>query len=162
TMLRASTDAPAGATISYQLPVVGEGPTTYRVTLAIVDEKNPDWIISQFANGIVRTATQENQGKFTESWNGLDDNFMPVPPGRYGVKGIYMPAEKWQVDGEYHSITPKFVTGASAWMPSPEQWNKPEPFGGDPVGQPLGAVAVGPNGLAVFYYVYLENGLNCP
>ena len=160
-LARAAT-GPVGAQISYQLPVIGSGPTTYRVTLAIVDEKNLDWIISQFANGVVRTATQENQGKFTETWNGLDDNFMPVPPGRYGVKGIYMPAEKWQVDGEFHSITPRFVTGASAWMPSPEQWNRPQPFGGDPVGQPLGAVAVGPNGIGVFYYVYLENGLNCP
>ncbi|HZK82767.1 MAG TPA: hypothetical protein VFC46_16920, partial [Humisphaera sp.] len=130
-----------GATISYQLPLTGKGPTTWRVTLAIVDAKNPDWIVSQFANGVARTATAENQGKFTETWNGLDDNFMPVPPGKYGVKGIYMPGERWRVDGEYHSIVPKFVSGPSAWMPSPEQWEKPEPFGGDPVGQPLGAVA---------------------
>ncbi|MCX5684269.1 MAG: hypothetical protein NT049_11365, partial [Planctomycetota bacterium] len=56
----------------------------------------------------------------------------------------------------------RFITGASAWMPSPEQWQTPEPFGGDPCNQPLGDVAVGPNGVAVFYYVYLENGLNCP
>jgi hypothetical protein len=154
--------SPAGATISYQLPVVGPGPTNWRVTLAVVDPANPDWIISQFANGVVRTATAENQGKFTETWDGLDDNFMPVPPGRYAVKGIYMPATRWQVDGEFHSITPRFVTGASSWMPSPDQWDKREPFGGDPVGQPLGAVAVGPKGIGVFYYVYLENGLNCP
>ena len=87
---------------------------------------------------------------------------MPVPPGKYGVKGIYMPGERWRVDGEYHSIVPKFVSSPSAWMPSPEQWDKPEPFGGDPVGQPLGAVAVGPNGIGVFYYVYLENGLELP
>jgi hypothetical protein len=155
-------DAAAGATISYQLAVVGQGPTTWRVTLAIVDVNNPDWIVSQFASGVVRTATTENQGKFTEVWNGLDDNFMPVPPGKFGVKGIYMPAERWPVDEEYHSIVPRFVSGASAWMPSPQQWDKPEPFGGDPVGQPLAAVAVGPNGIGVFYYVYLENGLNCP
>ena len=133
------------------------------MTLAIVDPKNPDWLISQFVrSGVVRTVTAENQGKFTETWDGLDDNFMPVPPGHYAVKGILMAADKWAVDNDFHSITPRFVTGASAWLPTPEQWNKPEPFGGDPVGQPLGAVAAAPGGLAVFDYVYLENGLNCP
>ncbi len=152
-------NAPA---ISYQLPMDGLLPKTWRVTLAIVDPKNPDWIISQFARGVVRTVTTENGGKFTETWDGLDDNFMPVPPGDYAVKGIYMPADQWVVDGEYHSITPHFVTGVSDWLPTPAQWKTPEPFGGDPVGAPLGAVAVGPNGVGVFYYVYLENGLNCP
>jgi hypothetical protein len=87
---------------------------------------------------------------------------MPVPPGQYGLKGIYMPAEKWQVDGEYHSVVPRFAGGASSWQPTPEQWDKPEPFGGDPCGQPLADVDVGPNGMAVFYYTYLENGLNNP
>ena len=77
---------------------------------------------------------------------------MPVPPGDFAVKGIYMPARQWRVDQEWHSVTPKFAGGASAWLPSPEQWQKPEPFGGDPVGSPLRDVAVGPNGVAVFYY----------
>ena len=36
-----------------------------------------------------------------------------------------MPAEKWQVDGEYHSIVPQFVTGISPWIPRPEQWKDP-------------------------------------
>lgn len=151
-----------GVPVNYQLPVTGPLPQTYRVTLAIVDAKNPDWIVSQFACGVARTVTQENGGKFTETWDGLDDNFMPVPPGEYAVKGIFMPAKQWPVDGEFHSVTPRFAGGASPWLPSPEQWNKPEPFGGDPVGAPLGDVAVGPNGVAVFYYTYLENGLNCP
>jgi len=151
-----------GAGVAYQLPADGPLPRTWRVTLAIVDAKNPDWIISQFACGVVRTVTAENGGKFVETWDGLDDNHMPVPPGEYGVKGIFMPAREWQVDGEWHSVTPRFVTGASAWMPSPEDWQTPEPFGGDPVNSPLGDVAVGPNGVAVFYYSYLENGLNNP
>ncbi len=152
----------ADVPVSYQLPVAGPLPKTYRVTLAIVDAKNPNWIISQFAAGAARTVTAENGGKFSENWNGLDDNFMPVPPGDYAVKGIYMPAEKWQVDGEFHSITPRFAGGASPWLPAPADWQKGEPFGGDPVGAPLGDVAVGPNGVAVFYYTYLENGLNNP
>src|SRR4051794_9199800 len=124
----ARADSPAagvGVPVTYQLPTDGPLPRTYRVTLAIVDAKNPDWIVGQFANGVVRTVTAENGGKFGETWDGLDDNFMPVPPGTYGVKGIYMSASKWQVDGEYHTVTPKFVAGASSWMPSPEQWKEP-------------------------------------
>ncbi len=152
----------AGVPVSYQLPMTGPLPQTYRVTLAIVDPMNPDWIISQFAAGVARTVTAENGGKFSERWDGLDDNFMPVPPGDFAVKGIYMPARQWRVDQEWHSVTPKFAGGASAWLPSREQWQKPEPFGGDPVGSPLRDVAVGPNGVAVFYYQYLENGLNTP
>src|SRR4051794_18237080 len=71
----------AGVPISYQLPADGPLPRTYRVTLAVVDPKDPDWIVSQFAAGVVRTVTAENGGKFAETWDGLDDNFMPVPPG---------------------------------------------------------------------------------
>lgn len=158
----ASCASEVGANISYRLPLDGPLPKTYCVTLAIVDAKNPNWIVSTFVAAQPHEVTAENQGKFTETWNGLDENFMPVPPGEYGVKGIFMPATKWRVDGEWHSITPRFVGGASAWMPSPEQYDKPEPFGGDPTRQPLGDVAVGPNGVAVFGYVYLENGTNNP
>ncbi len=151
-----------GAHVSFQLPTEGPLPKTYCVTLAITDAKNPDWIVSTFVAAQPRTVTTVNQGKFTEVWDGLDENFMPVPPGEYGVKGIFMAAQKWRVDSEWHSITPKLLGGISAWMPSPEQWDTPEPFGGDPTRQPLGDVKVGPNGVAVFGYVYLENGTNNP
>lgn len=158
---RAEPPAPSsGASVAYQLPTDGPLPRTYRVTLAIVDAKNPDWIVSQFLNGAVRTVTADNGGKFTETWDGLDDNFMPAPPGTYGVKGIYMPAEKWRVDGAYHTITPRYVGGIGCFLPPPDQATRPEPFGGDPVGAPIGDIAVTPNGVAVFYYSYLENGLN--
>src|SRR5436190_18866390 len=159
----AAQERPAkGVEVHYQLPQDGPLPRPWRVTLAIVDPKNPDWIISQFAAGVVRTVTKENGGRFSESWNGLDDNFMPVPPGDYGVKGICMPGSEWKVDGELHSITPRFVAGASSWMPTREDWSKPEPFGGDPCGAPLSDIDVGPDGTAVFYYQYLENGTNNP
>lgn len=71
--------AAAGVPVSYRLPTTGPLPQTYRVTLAIVGPKDPDWIISQFAAGVTRTVTAENGGKFSELWDGLDDNFMPVP-----------------------------------------------------------------------------------
>ncbi|MDB6173597.1 MAG: hypothetical protein JWL59_2908 [Chthoniobacteraceae bacterium] len=150
-----------GVPVTYQLPV-NEGAKTYLVSLAIVDSKNPDWIISTFVAGAARTVTLENQGRFTETWDGLDENFMPAAPGDYALKGIYSPAKQWRVDGEWHAITPRFAGGVSPWLPSPEQWDRPVLFGGDPVNAPLADVAVGPNGVAVFYYEYLENGTNCP
>lgn len=154
-----STESP-GVAVAYELSAHGPLPRTYRVTLCITDPKNPDWIISTFAAGVVRTVTAENGGKFSETWNGLDDNFMPVPPGDYGVKGIYSPAEMWSIDGEYHSIVPRFVTAASSFTSSDPL--KAEPFHGDPVNSPIGDIAVSPSGIAVFYYRYLENGKNNP
>lgn len=153
-----------GVPVAYQLPnTPGE---TYTVSLAVTDPKNPRWIVSTFLAGAPRTVTAENKGKFTEYWNGLDENFMPVLPGKYGVKGIYAVAKKWRVDGQYHAITPQFVTGASAFVPQPDPTSdkaEPDlPFGGDPVGSPIADVDVGPNGVAVFYYQYLENGTNNP
>ena len=156
--LRAA-DARQGAEISYALPADGPLPRTYRVTLAIVDAKNPYWIISQFLAGEPRTVTRENGGKFTDIWDGLDDNFMPVPPGTYAVKGIFAPAAKWPVDGEYHAVVPRFVTGISPWIPRPEQWkDRALLYTADPSGGPshLRDVDVGANGIAVFYYGYLE------
>ncbi len=152
-------DTKTGVPVSYQLPTNGPLPQTYRVTLAIVDEKKPDWIISQFAAGVVRTVTAANGGKFSETWTGLDDNFMPVPPGTYGVKGIYMPAAQWPIDGEHHSITPRYVTSADAWRALPGEAKTPI-LSGDPVNSPIGDVDVAANGMAVFCYQYLENARN--
>jgi hypothetical protein len=154
-----------GVPVSYQLPVTGDLPQTYLVTLAVTDRQDPDWIVSTFVAGEPRTVTAENKGKFMETWNGLDENFMPVPPGKYGVKGIYSQAKKWDVDGEWHAITPLWAGGVSPWLPSPEMsehWKIPIPFEGDPVNAPLLDVDVASNGVAVFYYQYLENGKNCP
>ncbi|HBC88726.1 MAG TPA: hypothetical protein DCZ94_17430, partial [Lentisphaeria bacterium] len=148
--------------ISYELPLDGPLPKTYLVTLAIVDPKNTDWIVSTFVAGEPRTVTEENKGKFTETWDGLDENYMPVPPGEYGVKGIYSPARKWEIDEDWHAITPKFAEELSAWCPSPDQKVPKSLFGGDTCGQPVRDVAVGPNGIAVFHYQYLENGLGTP
>ncbi len=79
---------PSGVPVAYQLPTDGDLPKTYRVTLAITAPNEPDWIVCTFVSGEERTVTKENPGKFTDFWNGWDDNFMQVPPGNYGVKGI--------------------------------------------------------------------------
>jgi len=146
--------------IPYSLPA--EPGKTYLVTLAVTDPSNPDWIVSTFTCGEPQTVTTENGGKFSATWDGLDENFMPVPPGNYSVKGIYSPAEKWKIDSEYHAIVPEFNGGASPWLPPRKSDDQPVPFGGDPVNSPLADVAVGDDGIAVFYYRYLENGTNLP
>ncbi len=148
-----------GVAIPVQLPVDGELPKTYRVTLAITPKDNPDWIVSTFVAGAVRTVTEENQGRFTETWNGLDDNFMPVPPGEYGVKGIFMPTEVWKPDGKPHTLRPKILSGPSSLSPR-HGWGEDKLITGDQVAPGLGDVAVGPDGVAVFYWKFLENALN--
>ncbi|MFA6290523.1 MAG: hypothetical protein WC637_02005, partial [Victivallales bacterium] len=150
----------AGVPVTYNLPADGPLPKTYRVTLAIVEKNNPSWIVSQFVAGGVRTVTNENRGKFTEIWDGLDDNFMPVPPGTYGVKGIFMPARKWDITGEYHTMIPKVVLGAGdSWFPKREQDTKSPWIYGAGVGY-MKAVDVAPNGKAAFYHNYIENSTN--
>ena len=152
-------DEVAPVTVSYRLPADGELPKTYRVTLAITPPDNPDWIVSTFVSGAVRTVTEENQGRFTETWNGLDDNFMPVPPGKYGVKGIFMPAEVWAPDGKPHTLRPKILSGPSGLSPRHGR-GEDKLITGDQVAPGLGDVAVGPDGVAVFYWKFLENALN--
>ncbi len=150
----------SGAVVHYQLPVDGPLPRTYLVTLAVTDPRDPAWIVSNFAPGLVRTVTAENQGKFTETWNGLDDNLMPVPPGRYGVKGIYLPAQKWAIDGQYHAVIPKLASTGCSWGQSPGEDAKPDVIEGDPVNSPLRDVDVAENGLGAVTFEYLENGKN--
>jgi flagellar hook assembly protein FlgD len=74
-----------GVPVWYELPTDEPLPQTYRVTLAITDPRNSDWVVSTLVAGEPRTVTAENQGRFTKTWDGLDENFMPVPPGKYGV-----------------------------------------------------------------------------
>ena len=54
--------AGSGAAVSYELPADGELPRTYRVTLAIVDANNPDWIISTFCGGRAAHGDEREQG----------------------------------------------------------------------------------------------------
>jgi hypothetical protein len=150
----------APATVSYSLPTDGPLPKTFRVTLAITAPDNPDWIVSTFVAGVARTVTVENQGRFTETWDGLDDNFMPVPPGNYSVKGIYMPSEIWAADGKPHTLRAKYLGCPNALMPKPGQGEQGPFITGDQCVPGMGDIAVGADGIAVFYWRYLENAQN--
>ena len=154
-----ASSAPA-ASVSYQLPTDDPLPRTYLVTIAVTDPKDPNWVVGNFASGVVRTVTAENQGHFTETWDGLDDNYMPVTPGTYGVKGIYMPATKWAIDGQYHAVIPKLASTGGSWGQTPAEDSLPNKIDGDPVRSPLGDVDVAANGKGVLCFEYLENGKN--
>lgn len=155
-LLAAGDAAPTvGVPIRYTLP---EG--TWRVTLAITEADDPDWIVSTFVRGAERSATAANKGEFTELWDGLDENLMPVPPGRYAVKGILMPAHRWAPDGQMHTITPRFLGGPCSFLPPDDR--TPVRLVGDNCGAPLGALAVTPDWSpqVVLQWGYLENGAN--
>ena len=156
-----ASSAMADVEVPFSLPDDGQ---TYLVTLAIAEKDNPDHIVSTFVAG-EPFATAPGQGRFTAYWNGLDDNFMPVPAGDYVVKGIYAPAKEDPIDHEFHAIRARYHSGVGAFLPTPdtpELWKIPMPFHGDPVGSPLADIDATPSGRAVFYYQYLENGKNCP
>jgi hypothetical protein len=152
--------ATAGVPVSYQLPPDGPLPKTYRVTLAITDPTNADWIVSTFLSGEPRTVTAENKGRFTDAWDGLDDNRLPLPAGPYAVKGIYLPAEKWAIDGQYHALTLDYVAGAGdSWTPPKGEGHRSPPIFGYGFGL-MQDVSVGPDGRAGFVAKYLENAFN--
>jgi hypothetical protein len=70
-----------------------------------------------------------------------------------------MAAAKWELDGEYHSITPRYVTSASAWRALSGASKTPIVVG-DPVNSPIGDVDVSASGSAAFCYQHLENARN--
>ncbi len=149
-----------GLPVAYRLPTTGPLPQTYRVTLAVTDPDDPDWIVSTFVAGEPRTVTVENQGRFTDHWDGLDDNRMPLPAGPYGVKGIYLAAEKWAMDGQYHALTLDYLAGVGdSWTPPPGEGQRTPPIFGYGFGL-MQDVDVGPNGRAGFLAKYLENSFN--
>ena len=48
-------------------------------------QDEPSWIVSHIAYGAVY-GNNETEG--CVSWDGLDENGWPVPPGTYGLRGI--------------------------------------------------------------------------
>jgi len=150
-------EAPRGAPVRFQLPTDGPLPRTYRVTLAAVDKDDPDWVFGSVVAGEPYTVTEDNQGRFTAYWNGLDDNYMPMPPGEYGVKGIYMPAEKWELTGEYQTLIPDYRLGISSWLPDKDNDMKPFPVRGHGMWQ-YNDIHATPDGRATLLHTYIENG----
>jgi len=149
-----------GTPVRYSLPKDGPLPKTYRVTLAAAPRNDPDFVVATFVAGGARTVTAENGGQFTDLWDGLDDNGLPVPPGEYVVKGVWMPAMAWKIDGQPHTLIPRYRVGAGdSWSPDPtDDARFPWVFGH--VFGYMNDVAVGPNGKAGFLGNYIENAWN--
>ena len=156
---------PAGAPFCYQLPVSPEN-ATYRVTIAATDpHRSADWIFSTFISGANRTVTAENKGKFCEVFDGLDDFGMPIKPGTYGLKGIYMNATVWHMDKKWHSLVAQYEGAIDMFMVPLDQDDKPFVPQGDPVGRSYGVLAASPDlgntsGRAFILHQYMENGHN--
>ena len=102
------------------------------------------------------------------SWDGNDENFWPVPPGTYGLKGIMQNVSLWGPDGKHHAVVPVF-NGAIGPVPvnkalPPE--NQTFMVEGDPVGSSFTAIATNenfkdqPGRFANLYNSYLENAFN--
>ncbi len=151
--------AVAGVQIAYRLPPA-PAPQVYRVTLAMVPADNPEWIVRTLLSGAVREVTAQNRGKFTETWDGLDEDGFPVKPGRYAWKGVYMPAGKWAIDGKYHTFTTKLAVAAGSTIhPQPDEDALPMIFQGVST-SPVNDVATMPDGRLLFASEYIENGTN--
>ena len=158
-MMSGLSAAQAGVPVSFTLPKGG----LYQVSVAVTEKERPERIVSTFVAGEVFDTTVSN--RFVVSWDGLDENFMPCPPGEYGVKGLYAPAKIWPVDGEPHAISARWVGGPGAFLPSIHAPNVEKihlPFFGDPVNSPLLDVDTTADGKAVLGFQYLENGRSCP
>ena len=146
---------PAGAAdpvqIHYQLE---QQPAQQRVTLAIVRENNPDWIVRTLLSGALREVTADNGGAFHETWDGLDEDGLPAAPGRYGWKGVAMPARVWPIDGKPHSFIAKLAAAPGlSFHPQPMEDAEPMRFQGVTT-SPINDVYV------LLAGEYIENGTN--
>ena len=145
--------------IRYRLPFDGTQ-KTYRVTIAAAPVSNPDWIVSTFAAGLIRTVNKENQGRFIDFWDGLDDNFMPVSPGEYVLKGIYAPGEIWATDGQVHSLIPEYKSSpGDSWAAASGEGHRFPAFHGH-VFEPVYEVVPATNRTALVLGGFVENGFN--
>jgi len=151
----------AGVKVGIELP---PEPGKYLVSVAAARADDPTKLVATFVAGEVFTV-EAGRNRFAVEWNGLDDNHMPVPAGRYAIRAVYAPARLWPVDGQYHAFTAKYVGGIGALLPdpaTPEIWTKPVPVEGDPVNSPLLDIDVTPDGRGTFGFQYMENGRSCP
>jgi hypothetical protein len=153
-----------GVKFFYKLPYEKGKKEYFRVTIAIVDKENPSWIISQPVAGKLVEVNDENKGEFFDIWDGLDDNFMPVPPGKYKIKGIYMPAKEWKIPGtdkyEYHTLIPRYVGGVGdSFSPKKNEDEKFPWIHGAGFGY-FNSIYISQDGIASLYHNYIENATN--
>ena len=157
----AASVALAGVKVGIELP---KEPGKYQVTVAAARADDPKQLVATFVGGEIFTVTP-GQNRFAVEWDGLDDNHMPVPPGKYAIRAVYAPARKWAIDGEYHAITARYAGGIGSLLPdpaTPEIWTKPVPVRGDPVNSPLLDVCAVADGHGTFGFQYMENGRSYP
>ena len=102
------------AKICFKLPATHTG--VVGVTVAIVDKADPAWIVTHASYATPFNVTEGKVEQGCVLWNGLDENFWPVPPSTYGVKGIFTNVSLWEVDGKYHTLVPE-VTGSVGPIP---------------------------------------------
>jgi hypothetical protein len=157
---------PMPVKICFSLPSTYTG--TVGVTVAVVDKENTDWIITHacYLQPFNVTAGKQQQGCI--GWDGIDENFWPVPPGTYGLKGIMTNVSYWPVDKKYHAIT---VEATGAVGPVPIDLTAPAEkqsffVDGDPVGSSFTSIGINTNfpgsnnTYANLYNSYLENAYN--
>ena len=159
--LFAASSAAAGVKVGIELPAESG---TYQVTVAAARADDPKQIVATFVGGETFTVTP-GKNRFAVEWDGLDDNHMPVPPGKYAIRAVYAPSKVWPVDGECHAITAKYAGGIGALLPAPstpDLWTVPVPVSGDPVNSPMNDVAATADGHGAFGFQYMENGHSYP
>ena len=58
------------------------------------------------------------RGQFTETWDGLDDNFMPLAAGHLRrERDLHAGRASGTWTAQYHSVVPRFAGGPSCWLP---------------------------------------------
>jgi hypothetical protein len=159
------TPGATSAKICFKLPATHTG--VVGATVAIVDKDDAVWIITHasYATPFNVSKGKEQQGCIV--WNGLDENFWPIPPGTYGVKGIFTNVSLWEVDGKYHALVPE-VTGSVGPIPidlaaSPS--NQTFFVTGDACGTSFSSIGLSANFAdrpdhSNLYHTYLENSYN--
>ena len=151
--------------ICFELPSTKTG--VVGVTVAVVDSKDPTWIITHvaYAQPFNTTAGKAQQG--CVAWDGLDENFWPIPPGTYGLTGIVVPVTHWDVDNKHHALLPRYTGSVSPVPPTRNNTASKQQMlvQGDACGNSFSSVGISTNfpsrpDHANFYHSYLENAFN--
>ena len=82
-LVLASSAAGSGVPICFDLP---KHDGLVRATVTVTDPRDDAWLVATVAGGVAfnTSATKGTHDSGCVSWDGLDDNWWPVPPGTYG------------------------------------------------------------------------------